>query len=301
MAAGEDEIDDGMDEDTTSEGDTTTDEDEGPDETEEEDGEGGEEELEAPDDEDPDEEDLEDEDAEDELPDDGEMEDEDPEDEELEDEDLEEDDLEEDDLEDEDPDEEDLEEDDDLEDEALDDGEDPDDPASRAGGPDLLSGEAPATETDPGARSDASGRDVTAPPHRQPAGQNPGLVTEDDPERMDFREFDSGAQWAGDDPAPDVLERDALAGGAEGRMLDLGDDPGEGTDLPPASADLIEAVTSAIEEAELLDIFDLSVERAGDTVILRGSAGTPEERDRAGELAGALRGVGRVQNLISAG
>lgn len=169
------------------------------------------------------------------------------------------------------------------------------------GGPDMLDALAPAAETDAQARADASGRDVTPPPRRQPAGQNPGLVTEGDPEDMDFREVDAGARWTGDRPAPDSQERDATAGGAEGRSLPPGDDPGEVTDLPPASDDLIEAVTTAIEEAEPLDLYDLSVERTGDTVILRGSAGTPQDRDRAAEIASALPGVGHVRNLISAG
>lgn len=150
-------------------------------------------------------------------------------------------------------------------------------------------------------RTDAAGYDVTPPPSPpRPAGQNPGLATEDSPERMDFREFGADAEWTDDAPAPDALEADANPAASEGVALPLGDDPGEGTDLDP-DGDLIEAVTRAIEEIELLDLWDVSVETRGDTIILRGSAATPEDRDRAAELAGAVRGVGRVENLISAG
>lgn len=162
-------------------------------------------------------------------------------------------------------------------------------------GPDLLDGLAPAGETDAGARADASGRDITPPPADQPAGQNPGLVTEGDPEDMDFREVDAGARWMSDRPAPDRLERDTQAD-----VRSLPRDPDQGDD-DQAGDDLIGAVTTAIEGAGTLDLYDLSVERTGDTVILRGSAGTPEDRDRAAEIASALPGVGRVRNLISAG
>lgn len=166
-------------------------------------------------------------------------------------------------------------------------------------------GEAPAPAPSQGAdgprRTDAAGFDVKPPPAPpQPAGQNPGLATEASPETMDFREFDSGADWTDTDPPPDRLEADANPAAAEGISLPLGDDPGEMTGIE-SEGDLIEAVTTAIEEAELLDLWDVSVERRGDTVVLRGSAATPEDRDRAGELAGAISGVGRVENLISAG
>lgn len=151
-------------------------------------------------------------------------------------------------------------------------------------------------------RTDAAGYDVTPPPAApQPAGQNPGLATEDAPERMDFRETGSGADWMGDAPAPDRLEADANPAAAEGVSLPLGDDPGEQTEIDTGKADLIEAVTTAIEGVELLDLWDISVERQGDAIILRGSAATPEDRDRAAELAGAVPGVERVENLISAG
>lgn len=161
---------------------------------------------------------------------------------------------------------------------------------------------APSQGADGARRTDAAGYDVAPPPSPpRPAGQNPGLATEDSPERMDFREFGADAAWTDDTPAPDALEADANPAAAEGVALRLGDDPGEGTEIEARGDDLIEAVTRAIEEVELLDLWDVSVETRGDTVILRGSAATPEDRDRAAELAGAVRGVARVENLISAG
>lgn len=71
------------------------------------------------------------------------------------------------------------------------------------------------------------------------------------------------------------------------------------TPAPPGSDPaLMAAVIAAIEGARDVTVTELSVEYVEGTLVLRGSAGSDEERDRAGALAiGAASGA-PVENRI---
>jgi osmotically-inducible protein OsmY len=62
----------------------------------------------------------------------------------------------------------------------------------------------------------------------------------------------------------------------------------------------MDRVSTALEDDETILIDDLSVELRGAVVVLRGIAGSPEDRTRAGDLASAVPGVERVDNQLGA-
>lgn len=71
------------------------------------------------------------------------------------------------------------------------------------------------------------------------------------------------------------------------------------TPAPPRSdPDLMAAVLEALQDEPDLTVTDLSVEYVEGTLVLRGSAGSAEERDRAGDLARIASGGAPIENRI---
>ncbi|MGP3695661.1 BON domain-containing protein [Rhodobacter sp. NSM] len=144
-------------------------------------------------------------------------------------------------------------------------------------------------------RTDAAGYDVDPPPDARTRHSRDIGLSDEDADHQGWREFDSRVDWEGEDryPAEPATEDEEAA---EEDALALEDDTGE---VAPV-ADLAEAVTALIEDDPAIDVADLSVEVAGATVILRGSAGSEEDRQRAGERAASVPGVRSVDNELSA-
>ncbi len=145
-------------------------------------------------------------------------------------------------------------------------------------------------------RSDAAGYDVEAPPAAYPHGTgNPGLHDEPAVERDGWREIDTdrefGDEWLADTPYPGPAN--------QGETEQLEQEVEAPANIA-AGTDLLETVTAALEDDLTLEVFDLSVETRGSTVILRGSAETLEARQRAVAIASAVPGVEHVEDLLSA-
>lgn len=71
------------------------------------------------------------------------------------------------------------------------------------------------------------------------------------------------------------------------------------TPAPPRSnPELMSAVLAALQGDPEMTLVNLSVEYIEGTLILRGSAGSAEARDRAGDLARIASGGAPVENLI---
>ena len=71
------------------------------------------------------------------------------------------------------------------------------------------------------------------------------------------------------------------------------------TPAPPGSDPaLMATVLAALEGDPDLTLTDLSVEYIEGTLVLRGSAGSAEERERAGDLARIASGGAPVENRI---
>ncbi|MFD1913315.1 BON domain-containing protein [Halodurantibacterium flavum] len=137
-------------------------------------------------------------------------------------------------------------------------------------------------------RTDAAGYDITPPPLRPDQhSENPGLHDEVAPAQEGWREFDTErdpADWKADEPYPETPDAE------EATLDDL-------PDLP--EGDLSERIITLLEDSDLT-ISDLSVERKGTTIILRGTAETNADRARAVDLAVAVPGVDHVENLLAA-
>lgn len=70
-------------------------------------------------------------------------------------------------------------------------------------------------------------------------------------------------------------------------------------DIPPGTdPDLMAAALQAIGSDPELDITDLSVEFIEGTLVLRGSAGSAEQRDRAADVVRIATGGAPVENRI---
>ncbi|MFC7703301.1 BON domain-containing protein [Plastorhodobacter daqingensis] len=153
---------------------------------------------------------------------------------------------------------------------------------------------APETGThDRDERQDKAGFD-TSPPPTDPgqSHRNPGLHDGPPPEQEGWREFDvdsPSGTWVGDAPypgPPPTTDEEAAI-------------PEDDVPQRDAGADILLTLTAVLEEDVTLEIDDLSVEVRGTTVILRGSAARPEDRERAADLAGNIGAVERVENLIA--
>ncbi|WP_145105607.1 BON domain-containing protein [Cereibacter sediminicola] len=146
-------------------------------------------------------------------------------------------------------------------------------------------------------RTDASGYDVDPPPDAVTRHSHDIGLSDEDAAHQGWREFDSTTEWEGDEPYPaEPATEDEEA--AEEEALedeDLSDDTGEAAPV----ADLAEAVTAVLEDDPGIDVTDLSIEVRGATVILRGSAGSAEDRERAAERAARVPGVRSVDNELS--
>ncbi|MDX3927634.1 MAG: BON domain-containing protein [Shinella sp.] len=69
---------------------------------------------------------------------------------------------------------------------------------------------------------------------------------------------------------------------------------------PPHPAWLETAVADALAVAGDIDASDVKVTCKGSRIILTGNVGSPEELDRATEIAASVKGVESVDNRISA-
>lgn len=151
--------------------------------------------------------------------------------------------------------------------------------------------------TDAEERQDAAGYDVAAVPglgHGHSG--NPGLHDEPSVEEDGWRTSDTNREfdwenWRGDEPYP---------GRGDRADAEADEDAGEVGEIHAEGGDVLETVTDLLTDHPELDITDVSVEVRGDTVILRGSAGSGADRERAGDMARAVPGVAHVENLMAA-
>ena len=144
----------------------------------------------------------------------------------------------------------------------------------------------PEAAQDRDTRTDAAGFDVTPPPGTRDIGnKSHGLSDGPPPDREGWREFDATAEWKGDAPYP-----------AEA------DEPETDADLPDqaASGDVVEQVATLLEQDADTLIDDLSVEKRGATIVLRGIAASQADRARAEDLALSVPGVETVDNQLGA-
>lgn len=146
-------------------------------------------------------------------------------------------------------------------------------------------------------RTDASGYDVDPPPDARTRHSHDIGLSDEDAEHQGWREFDSTVEWEGEEPYPAEPATDVEEAAEEEALADedLSHDTGEEAPV----ADLAEAVTALLEDDLEIDVADLSVEVRGATVILRGSAGSAEDSERAAERAAGVPGVRAVENELS--
>ncbi|WP_096786496.1 BON domain-containing protein [Rhodobacter sp. CZR27] len=167
--------------------------------------------------------------------------------------------------------------------------------AARPGSATMADRESPtALDIEDTGRTDASGYDVEPPPEVGTEHTHDIGLSDEDAPHQGWREFDGRGEWLGDRPYPGASDAE------EEEAEDL-DEEDAGTAAEAPVADIAEAVTALIEDDAAIDVADLSVEVRGTTVILRGSAATEEDRERAGDRAASVPGVGMVDNELSAG
>lgn len=147
-----------------------------------------------------------------------------------------------------------------------------------------------------GDRTDRAGFDTQLPPGvGQERAGNPGSQDGRPVENDGWREFhpagEFGGEWTADEPYPGrTADPDAEQEEAEAPV-----------EARASGGDLLAAVSDALEADAELDATDISVEQRGGTIYLRGSAATPEDRERAAEIAASVEGVEEVENLLAAG